>query len=785
MRDRGIALKLALLIIPITIAIFLFILGYYYNISKNTIIKNVEENSRNLALNAVNKIEKSLKTFELVAENLSYFVQSSNYTKNELLSMIETAVNKNKEIYGSTIAFEPYSFQRDSLYFAPYFYKGENNIRFTYLGGDSYNYFNWDWYKIPKEQNKSLWSEPYYDKGGGEIVMSTYSVPFYKILNRENKFEGVVTADISLNWLSNIVKSLKISKSGYGFLISQNGNFITHPSKQLIMNESIFSIAKSKNSLKLKEMGNKMMSGKSGFELIDGILSDKKYWIYYSPLPSNGWSLGVMFPEDEIMADINNLSKDAVLISIEGILILLLVIIYISRSITMPLRKLSEATKDIASGNLEFDIPEIKSHDEVGNLSRSFEYMRSSLKKYISDLKETTAAKERIESELKIARDIQMGIIPKDFPPFPGRTEFEIYASIEPAREVGGDFYDFFFLGDNKLFFLIGDVSDKGIPASLFMAVTKTLIKAVATSTDKNLSEIAYKTNNDLFSDNKMSMFVSIFFGILNIDDGEIIYTNAGHNRPFIIKNDGSVLMLEKTDGMALGVFENAKYGINKVRLNFNETIFLYTDGITEAMDENSSLFGEENLKQKLKECSSFKAEEIIIHINNKVKEFVGDEPQSDDITMLSIKYLNNSEKKLEIELKNEVSELDKLHNKVAQFWNEHNLDSEELGHINLSLEEIITNIIKYGYNDDLEHTIKVVIKLNGTQKLQLEIIDDGIEFNPFEHPAPDTSKSLEERDIGGLGIHLVRNCMDYFNYERENNINKVVMVKNIGQKII
>jgi len=784
MRDIGIALKLALLIIPITIAIFLFILGYYYNISKNTIIKNVKENSKNSALIAVNKIEKSLKAFELVAENLSYFVQSSNYTKNELLNLIENTVNKNKEIYGSTIAFEPYSFERDSLYFAPYFYKGKNNIRFTYLGGDSYNYFNWDWYKIPKEQNKSLWSEPYYDKGGGEIVMSTYSVPFYKILNRENKFQGVVTADISLNWLSNIVKSLKIAKSGYGFLVSKSGNFITHPNKGLIMNESIFSIAESKNSSKLKEMGNKMMAGKSGFELIDGIISDKKYWIYYSPLPSNGWSLGVMFPEDEIMADINNLSKDAVLISIEGILILLLAIIYISRTITRPLRKLSEATKDIASGNLEFDIPKIKSKDEVGNLSRSFEYMRSSLKRYISDLKETTAAKERIESELKIARDIQMGFIPKDFPPFPDRTEFEIYASIEPAREVGGDFYDFFFIDNNKLFFLIGDVSDKGIPASLFMAVTKTLIKAAA-STDKNLNEIVYKINNDLFSDNEMSMFVSIFFGILNIDDGEIIYTNAGHNMPFIIKNDGSVLILEKTDGMALGVFENAEYGINTVKLNIDETIFLYTDGITEAMDENSNLFGEENLKQKLKEFSSCKAEEIIIYIDNKVKEFVGDEPQSDDITMLSIKYLNNSEKKLEIELKNKVSELDKLHNKVAQFWNEHKLDSEEICNINLSLEEIITNIIKYGYNDNLEHTIKVVIKLNDTQTLQLEVIDDGLEFNPFEHPAPDTSKSLEERDIGGLGIHLVRNCMDYFNYERENNINKVVMVKNIGQKII
>jgi sigma-B regulation protein RsbU (phosphoserine phosphatase) len=780
MRDTGIALKLALLIIPITIAIFLFILGYYYNISKNTIINNVEENSKNLALNAVNKIEKSLKTFELVAENLSYFAESSNYTKNELIGMIENAVQKNKEIYGSTIAFEPYGFERDSLYFAPYFFKGKNKINFAFLGGDNYEYFNWDWYKIPKEQNKSSWSEPYYDRGGGGIIMSTYSVPFYKTVNRENKFQGVVTADISLGWLSNIVRSLNIAKSGYGFLLSQNGNFITHPNKGLIMNESIFSIAESGNSPKLKELGNKMISGNSGFELTGGILSDKKYWIYYSPLPSNGWSLGVMFPEDEIMADINNLSKDAVLISIEGILILLLVIIYISRTITRPLRKLSEATKDIASGNLEFDIPKIKSQDEVGRLSRSFEYMRESLKQYISDLKETTATNERIESELKIARDIQMGIIPKIFPPFPDRTEFEIYASIEPAREVGGDFYDFFFLDNNKLFFLIGDVSDKGIPASLFMAVTKTLIKAVA-STDKDLNEIVFKINNDLFSDNEMSMFVTIFFGILNINSGDITYTNAGHNVPVIIRDDGSVSMLEKTGGMALGAFENAKYGTGKVKLNTNDIIFLYTDGITEAMDENGGLFGEQNLIQKLGGYSSLRAEEIINHINRDVKEFAGSEAQSDDITMLSIKYLNNSENKLEIELKNEVSELDILNDKLAQFWNEYNLDSDKMSHINLSLEEIITNIIKYGYNDSSEHTIKVVIRLCDAQKIQLEVIDDGLEFNPFEHPAPDTSKSLEQRDIGGLGIHLVRNCMDSYKYEREDNLNKIVMVKNIG----
>lgn len=642
MRDFGIALKLALLIIPITVAIFLFILGYYYNISKNTIINNVEENSKNLALNSVNKIEKSLKSFEIVAHNLSYQAARTDNTKDEILSFIENAVKNNNEVYGSTIAFEPYSFDTNSYYFAPYYYKNANKINFTTLGTSSYDYFKWDWYKIPKLENSPSWSEPYYDKGGGEILMSTYSVPFYKQSGMDKKFTGVVTTDVSLKWLNSIVKSLKISQSGYGFILSKSGKFITHPNSNLIMNESIFSIAENKKSPKLKELGDKMISGRSGFELTREILTDKSFWIYYLPLPTNGWALGVMFPEDEIMADIKSLSRDAVLISIEGILILLLVIIYISRSITKPLRQLSEATKDIASGNLEFDIPKIGSQDEVGRLSKSFEYMRSSLKQYISDLKESTAATQRIESELKIARDIQMGILPKEFPPFPQRNEFEIFASIEPAREVGGDFYDFFFLDDNKLFFIIGDVSDKGVPASLFMAVTKTLIKAVAT-TDRELHEIVYKINNELYSDNEMSMFVSIFFGILDTGNGEITYTNAGHNAPVIIKSSGDVSFIEKTEGMALGAFENAKYSINKVILDNNDIIFLYTDGVTEAANSKSELFGEQNLVRTLKQYSNLDAKGVIIEIEQVVKSFAGSEPQSDDITMLTIKYLRKS----------------------------------------------------------------------------------------------------------------------------------------------
>lgn len=485
-----------------------------------------------------------------------------------------------------------------------------------------------------------------------------------------------------------------------------------------------------------------------------------------------------MFPEEELMGDINNLTKDAILISVEGILILLLVIIYISRTITKPLRKLADATKDIASGNLEFDIPQINSNDEVGNLSKSLDYMKKSLKQYIVDLKETTAAKERIESELKIARDIQMGFIPKIFPPYPNRSEFEIYASIEPAREVGGDFYDFYFISNDKLFFLIGDVSDKGVPASLFMAVTKTLIKAVV-DVNKPLGEIVYRVNNELCADNKMSLFVTLFCGILNTSIGEVEYTNCGHNPPIKISVDGSISELEKTGGMALGVFENSEFTTKNTLLIKDELLFLYTDGVTEAMDKNGDFYGGNNMIEKLKKGYNFSAKEVVENIDHSVKEFTGDIAQTDDITMLVIKYKGYSGIKMEIELENKVSELDRLNLAVTNFWNANDLKPDKLADILLSLEELVSNVIKYGYIDETLHIIKVNVNLDSS-KIILEVMDDGIEFNPFDHPEPNINKPLEQREVGGLGIHLIRNSMDSFEYSRLDGFNKVKLIKNI-----
>ncbi len=617
----------------------MLIFGYNYYFSRRIIVKNVEENARNLTFTTVNRVETVLGSIEKIPENLAYFLENSSYTRDELINLIRSVVEKNPEIYGSTIAYEPYTFEKNSLYFAPYFYKSGGKIKFAYLGGVSYRYFYLDWYQIPKEIDRPQWSEPYYDEGGGNIIMSTYTVPFYKTVSGKRQFKGVVTADVSLEWLQEIVSSIRISETGYAFLISKNGMIITHPTGDLIINETIFSMAEARQDAHLREIGREMIGGKSGFVPINGIVSDKKYWMFYAPLPSSGWSLGVLFPQDELMMDITSLNRNVLFLGMSGFLLLLGVIALISGSITRPLRVLVKATKDIAAGNLDVDLPAIKSQDEVGKLTDSFIYMKRALKQYIEDLKETTAAKERIESELRIAHDIQMGILPKIFPPFPDRIEFDIFATIDPAKEVGGDFYDFFFIDDEHLCFTIGDVSGKGVPASLFMAVTKTLIKA-KTERDMPPNEILSRVNRELCFENDSNMFVTIFCGILNTRTGEVFYTNGGHNLPYILYVQGNVEPLENTGGMALGIMEDIKYWTKKITLRTGDGLFLYTDGVTEAMDGDGNLFSDSRLKGNLEQVNGFTPNEIIHSIVSNVKSFSSGVPQADDITTLAIKYL-------------------------------------------------------------------------------------------------------------------------------------------------
>ena len=438
LRNRSLTFKLILFFSASSILIFSIVLAYTYHYSREIIQTNEEKDARNLALINATRIETVLNSVQKVTQGLADHLEQSSCSKGEILAMIRTTVEHNPEIYGSSVAFEPYAFDKKTPHLAPYFHRKGEKIEFADLADGSYAYLQWDWYQIPKELQAPQWSEPYFDEGGGNIFMATYSVPFYTSVGGQRRFRGIVGADVSLEGLQEIVSSIKILKTGYGFLISKNGTIVTHPSKELIMNETLFGVAEARGSALLREIGRKMIKGESGSLPFQDLVSTKKCWMTYTPIPSSGWSLAVLFPVEELAADINRLYRIMIILAVIGVALLSVAVIFISRTITRPLRAMAKATEDIAKGNLDNALPPVVSRDEVGKMAEGFMTMQKSLKEYIRKLTETTAAKERMESELSIAREIQMSIIPKIFPPSPTmRNSICTPSSNRPVRWAG------------------------------------------------------------------------------------------------------------------------------------------------------------------------------------------------------------------------------------------------------------------------------------------------------------------------------------------------------------
>ncbi len=638
MRIGGLTFRLILLIFTSTALLFTFLFFYSYRFSRRTIEEKAEENARYLVSSTVNLIESVLNPVAKVPETLALVLANNNIQQVHIYDLLIETVMRNPEIYGSAIAFEPYSYQPEEYFFAPYYYQSEYQVKMSYLGGEDYNYFIQDWYQIPKLLNQTIWSEPYYDEGGGNIIMSTYSVPLYRWEDRRRFFRGIVTADISLSWLREIVSSIRIYETGYGFLLSQNGTLITHPNSAYVMNESIFSLAEVREEPALREIGRRMIRGEEGFTILENSFFEDHTFLAYAPVPSSGWSLGIIFPREELLSEVSRLNRIVLTLATMFFIVLFASVLFISRSVTKPIRALAGATGEIAKGKLDIQLPLVRSNDEVGLLSASFTSMTQDLRAYIAHLKETTAAKERIESELQIAHEIQMSMIPKIFPPFPNRVEFELYAVMEPAREVGGDFYDFFFLDEDHLCFLIGDVSGKGVPAALFMAMTKTLIKA---QTEKGIHprDILQRLNQDLSEDNEASMFATIFCAVLDVRSGEILYSNGGHNPPALMRTGGRVMFETIDPGTVIGIVPDFSFPGGCIILSPGDAILLYTDGVSEAFDKQGNIFTEERLLKVLEGSLDNPPEKLVDTVVREIHMFSEGVEQSDDITLLALRY--------------------------------------------------------------------------------------------------------------------------------------------------
>ncbi len=394
--------------------------------------------------------------------------------------------------------------------------------------------------------------------------------------------------------------------------------------------------------------------------------------------------------------------------------------------------------------------------------------------------KELAKANKRMSGELNVGRDIQMSMVPLVFPAYPSRDEFSINAQLLPAREVGGDFYDFFFIDDDWLFLVVGDVSDKGVPAALFMAVTKTMIKSTAMH-DFSPGTVMTRVNNELCDANKAYIFVTVFAARLNVRTGEFRFTNAGHNPPCIKRGDGTIEFLKEKHGPVIGAKHGIEYKESQTTLMHNDMIMLYTDGVTEAKSETEGLYCEKRLSDLILEREYGSAAHLVDSTMKSVQKFQGKDHQADDITVLALQFMGEPSEEvidhLDITIQNRLDDIAVVASKFESFFKRHGIPAESSRQIKIACDEIINNAISYGYTDAEAHEIEISMVLT-LGRIKVVVSDDAKPFNPFSLAEADTESSITERAVGGLGIHLVRNMMNKVAYYRKDGRNIVAMIK-------
>ena len=454
---------------------------------------------------------------------------------------------------------------------------------------------------------------------------------------------------------------------------------------------------------------------------------------------------------------------------------MLIFFIRIITSELKPLRRLATEAKTIASGQFDAKLPELRRIDEIGQLSHSFADMQQSLVKYIEELKKTTAQKASIESDLRIASGIQMAMLPKGYPPYPERDDIDIYGQLVSAKEVGGDLFDFF-MRDEKLFFCIGDVSGKGVPASLVMAVTRTLFRSVAAH-EALPDRIVTDMNETMAANNESDMFVTLFVGVLDMLSGRMRYCNAGHDAPILVGSGAGLLACDSN--IPVGVMQDWKYTPQETTIDPGTTIFLYTDGLTEAENKDHAQFQEKRILDVIRQ-TPHAPKQIIEAMTQAVHQFVGDADQSDDLTMLALQYKHQQPDiyyQRSLTLPNDVQTIPKLSGFVETVCEASNLDMDTCMQMNLAIEEAVVNVMNYAYPKGVKGMVNIDATIS-SKGLKFVISDNGKPFDPTAKAEVDTSLSAEERGIGGLGIHLIRQIMDGINYEYIDGRNVLTLLK-------
>jgi phosphoserine phosphatase RsbU/P len=694
---------------------------------------------------------------------------SNTFNQNELLPLLKTLLEKQPQIKAIALI------NASNISGTGWYYDRQG--KYTNLNLEASR--NWLTSCQIKDNTptSSFWTQPYPLNHPSAI---TYCVPLSA--NSNPQTINWLAIEVNLDWVSpNMAEKLAPSNElrglelGNYFVFSpSNAQWIVKPANPQLLQ---MWLSQQNNTLNNHQPSPGLINTRNNYQ---GILVTTK-------VNSTNWIVGITFPaakleqfqQQYLWLVIASMSKDMLLMCV--------VIAFISQLTIRPLRQLNSSTQEMAQGNLDTILPEVTSDDEVGRLTQSFRQMRDCLQLYISNLQETTAAKQKLESELSIAAQIQRTMVPRTTVDSSPNSPYQISALLKPARIVGGDLYDFFLLGSDRLCIIIGDVADKGFPAALLMARTVTLIRTL-TKPFNTPSEILHTVNQELCAENEECLFVTVFCGVIDLHSGKFTYASGGHDAPLLIHNR-QVQYLDLETSPPLGLYDDSVFAESECILAPNDLIILYTDGITEAMNCEGEIFSEERLIEIITSYPPTNPARAVRTVVHFCQQFVGDAPQSDDITLLAVQYLPSSPfsqatnvMEWNLTLNSELTELEEVKQSLGKILQAASLTVQLIEDAQLIVEEVLVNIIQYGYENRSNGYIDLRIEINN-QQLTMTFKDSGKPFNPLtEIASPDMMMDDEDRSLGGFGFFLVQELAEQVDYVYLNGKNILTVRQAIAQ---
>ena len=757
---RKLSVRVSLWVVLFAALIFNVALGILFYQARDAVRQEAVSRATQILDKTSLRVEGILSRVEVASNMTKWLVERHPDRPDSMFVYSRSMLLNNPDFYNCSIAFDPYYFKEKGRYFSAYTKHIGDSLRTIQGGSDHYQYFYSDWYLMPKLLEKPCWTEPYVDldvlTNTSEMVTSYCQT----VTDEQGQVIGVINTSLSITWLSHTISAVKPYPNSYSIMLGRGGTYFVHPDSTKITRQTIFTQTLEHPDTALTALGHAMTSGQEGMKHMN--INGEDSYVFYKPLGQTGCSMAIVCPERDVFGGFDRLRRTIGIIVGAGLLLMLILFIRVITRELRPLGQLAAEAETIASGNFEAQLPDFKRVDEIGQLSHSFSNMQHSLVQYIDQLKNTTAQKASIESELNIARSIQMSMLPKTFPPFPDCDEVCIYGELTPAKAVGGDLYDFY-IRDQKLFFCVGDVSGKGVPASLVMAVTRTLFRTISAHVDQP-DRIISQLNDTIAEDNELNMFVTLFVGVIDLHTGHMHYCNAGHDAPLLISMDGRrVGLLPVDSNLPAGVMSGWSFSRQDTTVDNGTIIFLYTDGLNEAENITHDQFGDQRVLETAKEAAGNgrpSPRMFVEKMQDAVHAFVGEAEQSDDLTLMAIQYNPKSVEqnlcKHSITVSNDATAASKLHGFLEVVSEDAQLDPSTKSRLVPALDALVVN----AYPQGTKGTVTIVATIS-EGVLSLVIRDSG---------------SPEERTID----ENLRQLLDAVVYERKDNMNTLTLTKNL-----